>query len=152
ALDPDPKWRAVRRLHLARARPAILPLGSGMSGGFTTRLAPSPTGALPLGHARAPAGAGWWARGARGTMVLRIEALDSPRKKPGAVDALREDLGWLGLDWDRETPIQTSRGARHRAAMRDLIARGALYPCVCSRKDVEEAQSAPHESAGGDLR
>jgi glutamyl-tRNA synthetase len=118
---------------------------------FTTRLAPSPTGALHLGNARTLALTWWWARAARSRVLLRIEDLDSPRKKPGAVQELRDDLAWLGLDWDVETPVQTTRAARHQAALAKLVEAGAVYPCVCSRKDVEEAQSAPHE-APGDLR
>lgn len=118
---------------------------------FITRLAPSPTGALHLGNARTLGLTWWWARATGSTILLRIEDLDSPRKKPGAIDELREDLAWLGLDWDRETAIQTSRAGRHRAALATLIERGLAYPCVCSRRDVEEAQSAPHE-APGDLR
>jgi glutamyl-tRNA synthetase len=118
---------------------------------FVTRLAPSPTGALHLGNARTLALTWWWARAASSGIVLRIEDLDSPRKKPGAVPGLREDLVWLGLDWDRETAVQTTRHGRHEEAIRGLLARGAVYPCTCSRKDVEEAQSAPHE-APGDLR
>jgi glutamyl-tRNA synthetase len=118
---------------------------------FTTRLAPSPTGALHLGNARTLALTWWWARAASGTVVLRIEDLDSPRKKQGAIEQLRADLLWLGLDHDRETPLQTLRAGRHQAAIAALLARGAAYPCVCSRKDVEESQSAPHEQPG-DLR
>jgi glutamyl-tRNA synthetase len=122
-----------------------------MNAPFTTRLAPSPTGALHLGNARTLALTWWWARATGSGVILRIEDLDSPRKKPGAIEELREDLAWLGLDWDRETAMQTSRGPRHEAALRTLLERDLAYPCVCSRKDVEEAQSAPHE-APGDLR
>jgi glutamyl-tRNA synthetase len=122
-----------------------------MTSSFTTRLAPSPTGALHLGNARTLVLTWWWARAAGARIVLRIEDLDSPRKKAGAIEELREDLAWLGLDWDRETAIQTSRVARHRASLEALLRAGAVYPCTCSRKDIEEAQSAPHEVAG-DLR
>jgi glutamyl-tRNA synthetase len=122
-----------------------------MAAPFTTRLAPSPTGARHLGNARTFALTWWWARATRSSVVLRVEDLDSPRKKPGAMDGLREDLAWLGLDWDRETPIQTARSGRHVTALGELLRRGLVYPCTCSRRDVEEAQSAPHE-APGDLR
>src|SRR5262245_33327292 len=120
----------------------------GVGPSFTTRLAPSPTGAMHLGNARSLGLSWWWARAAGGAVVLRIEDLDSPRKKPGALEGLREDLAWLGLDWDRETPVQTARAARHGDAIRALLGRGRVYPCACSRKDVEEAQSAPHEAPG----
>ncbi|HYC76476.1 MAG TPA: tRNA glutamyl-Q(34) synthetase GluQRS [Planctomycetota bacterium] len=112
---------------------------------WTTRFAPSPTGALHLGNARTLGLAWWWARAEGAGVVLRIEDLDHPRKKAGAIEQLREDLAWLGLDYDRETPIQTSRLERHLAALDALVALGLVYGCACSRKDLEEAQSAPHE-------
>lgn len=119
-----------------------------MTGRFVTRFAPSPTGALHLGNARTLAVTWWWARANGAEIVLRIEDLDHPRKKPGAVLGLREDLAWLGLDYDRETPLQSTRFARHEAVLRDLLGRGLAYPCVCTRKDVEDAASAPHETGG----
>jgi glutamyl-tRNA synthetase len=112
-----------------------------------TRFAPSPTGAMHLGNARTLALTWWWARGCGAEIVLRVEDLDHPRKKPGAIEGLREDLRWLGLDYDRETPIQSTRAARHAAVLGDLLARGLAYPCACTRKDVDEARSAPHETA-----
>ncbi len=115
---------------------------------WTTRLAPSPTGAIHLGNARTFGLTWWWARALKAEIVLRIEDIDSPRKKPGAITELREDLSWLGLDWDRETAIQSTRATRHETLLRGLIASGAVYPCICSRSDVEEAQSAPHEAPG----
>jgi glutamyl-tRNA synthetase len=103
---------------------------------------------LHLGNARTLALAWWWARARGAELVLRIEDLDHPRKKPGAIEELRADLAWLGLDFDRETPLQTLRAARHEALLADLLRRGLAYPCVCTRRDVEEAASAPHETPG----
>lgn len=117
-----------------------------MTARFVTRFAPSPTGALHLGNARTLAVTWWWARAEGAEIVLRIEDLDHPRKKPGAITGLREDLAWLGLDYDRETPLQSTRSGRHEAVLRELLDRGLAYPCVCTRKDVEEAASAPHET------
>ncbi|HVU00868.1 MAG TPA: tRNA glutamyl-Q(34) synthetase GluQRS [Polyangiaceae bacterium] len=107
------------------------------------RLAPSPTGALHLGHARTFLLAWWHARSRGGRIVLRMEDLDAPRHVPGAADAILRDLEWLGLDWDGEPLLQSSRLAEHRAVLSDLVARGLAYPCVCTRGDVLRAQGAP---------
>ena len=107
--------------------------------GYVGRLAPSPTGALHLGNARTFMVAWLRARACGGKVVFRMEDLDHPRDKPGAAAAAVEDLRWLGFDWDEEY-VQSER----RAVYRDALARLDAYPCVCSRKDVERAQSAPH--------
>ena len=108
------------------------------------RLAPSPTGALHLGNARTFLLAWLSARSRGGRVLFRIEDLDHPKKKPGASAGLLEDLRWLGLDWDGAPVVQSARLAVYRDALRRLIAAGRAYPCVCSRRDVEETQSAPH--------
>ena len=110
----------------------------------TGRLAPSPTGALHLGNARTFMVAWLKARAAGGRVVLRIEDLDHPRDKPGAVAQAVEDLRWLGFDWDEEY-VQSERRGFYREAIGRLVASGLAYPCVCSRRDVEAAQSAPHD-------
>lgn len=116
------------------------------------RLAPSPTGALHLGNARTFLVAWLRARCADGDVVMRMEDLDHPKNKPGAAAAALEDLRWLGFDWD-EGPdcggphapyVQTERKARYEAALEVLRQKGLAYPCVCSRRDVETGQSAPH--------
>lgn len=81
-----------------------------------------------------------------GTLRLRIEDIDGPRVKRGAAQAAREDLEWLGLDWDGEVLLQSSRALAHREAAESLLAQGMAYPCICTRTEVEEAASAPHES------
>lgn len=116
------------------------------------RLAPSPTGALHLGNARSFLLAWLSVRSRGGTLVLRVEDLDHPKVKPGAAAGAIEDLRWIGLDWDegpdiggpRGPYVQTERRALYREALARLRAAGLAYPCVCSRRDVEEAQSAPH--------
>lgn len=135
------------------------------------RLAPSPTGALHLGNARSFLLAWLSARQQAGTVLLRIEDIDSPRVKPWAVDATIEDLAWLGLDWDAESPhdealIQESEGvsaersfcddggpmvqsqhiARYRKVLSELIRAELVYPCTCTRSEVDAAASAPHET------
>ena len=109
------------------------------------RLAPSPTGALRLGNARTFLLAWLSVRARGGTLLLRVEDIDGPRIKSGAVHATLEDLRWLGLDWDGEPLLQSERFAQHRAAAERLVLAGLAYPCVCTRKEVEEAASAPHE-------
>ncbi len=65
-----------------------------------TRFAPSPSGYLHLGHAHSALFARNAARAARGRFLLRIEDIDNPRSDPAFIDAILEDLSWLGLDWD----------------------------------------------------
>lgn len=74
---------------------------------------------------------------------MRLEDLDHPRDKPGAAAQAIDDLKWLGFDWDEEY-VQSERKACYREALEVLKAKNLVYPCVCSRRDVESAQSAPH--------
>lgn len=116
------------------------------------RLAPSPTGSLHLGNARSFLLAWLSIRSQGGTLVLRMEDLDHPKVKPGAAAEALDDLRWLGIDWDEGPDIggpgspyvQSMRRAHYRVALDRLNQMGLVYPCVCSRGDVEEAQSAPH--------
>lgn len=121
----------------------------GEMGGYVGRLAPSPTGALHLGNVRTFMIAWLRARQAGGKVILRMEDLDHPKHKPGAAEQAIEDLRWLGFDWDEEF-AQSERKALYAAALARLRAQGLAYPCVCSRRDVDAAQSAPH--AGEQLR
>lgn len=109
-----------------------------------TRLAPSPTGALHLGNARTFL-INWAMARQRGwRIILRIEDLDGPRIKPGADQQAVEDLTWLGLDWDTQAPHQTADLTPYRRALRHLQDRGLTYHCTCTRREIEGAQSAPH--------
>lgn len=110
---------------------------------YVGRLAPSPTGALHLGNVRTFMIAWLRARKAGGRVVLRMEDLDHPKDKPGADVQAIEDLKWLGFDWDDEY-VQSRRKELYRAALEKLQAQDLVYPCVCTRKDVLAAQSAPH--------
>jgi len=111
--------------------------------GYVGRLAPSPTGALHFGNVRTFMIAWLRARSQGGKVILRTEDLDHPKDKPGAAAQAIEDLRWLGFDWDEEY-VQSERKDVYRAALERLKERGLVYPCVCSRRDVEAAQSAPH--------
>lgn len=111
---------------------------------YVGRLAPSPTGALHFGNVRTFMVAWLRARSRGGRVVFRMEDLDHPRDKPGAAAQAVEDLRWLGFDWDEEH-VQSRRKEIYREALERLVAMGRAYPCVCSRRDVERAQSAPHE-------
>src|SRR4051794_34469826 len=111
---------------------------------LVTRLAPSPTGAQHLGNARTYLLAWLLARQAGGRVILRIEDIDSPRVKPGAAEQALEDLRWLGLDWDDGPVVQTQRLPLYEAALKQLQAGELVYPCTCTRSDVEQAASAPH--------
>ncbi len=120
--------------------PAPVPVG---------RLAPSPTGAQHVGNARTYLVAWLSARARGGGVVLRIEDIDSPRIKPGAVEQALDDLGWLGLDWDGTPLVQTRRFPFYQEALRRLQERELVYPCTCTRTDVERAASAPHADHEG---
>jgi glutamyl-tRNA synthetase len=117
----------------------------------TTRLAPSPTGALHLGNARTFLVNWLLARQQGWRIVLRIEDLDGPRIKKGADQQAIEDLRWLGLDWDDGPVWQSSRMPRYRHAIQRLTDARLAYPCVCTRRDVEQAASAPHAQDGADI-
>ncbi len=81
-------------------------------------------------------------------MILRIEDIDGPRTKAGADRAAIEDLEWLGMDWDEGPIYQSHRLPVYEAAARRLEEEGLAFACVCSRKEVEEASTAPHEPTG----
>jgi glutamyl-tRNA synthetase len=114
-------------------------------------LAPSPTGAQHVGNARTYLLAWLSARSRGGCIVLRIEDIDSPRVKAGAAEQACQDLQWLGLDWDEGQIIQSERMACYRLALERLQARELVYPCTCTRRDVESAASAPHQEHEGPI-
>jgi glutamyl-tRNA synthetase len=89
------------------------------------------------------------ARQAGASLLLRIEDIDSPRIKPGAADQALQDLRWLGLDWDGQPIVQTERMSLHQSALDELRRAELVYPCTCSRSDVERAASAPHAEHAG---
>jgi glutamyl/glutaminyl-tRNA synthetase len=121
---------------------------------YRGRLAPSPTGLLHLGHART-----FWTAYVRavqrgGTLVLRNEDLDPYRSQSEYLAAMIEDLHWLGIEWQEGPDVggpyapysQSERRSFYLDAWKKLREMGAIYPCVCSRKDLLHTAQAPHES------
>ena len=120
---------------------------------YRGRLAPSPTGLLHIGHARTFWIAAQRAAEHRGQLVLRNEDLDPQRCRAEFVQAMFEDLRWLGIEW-QEGPdcggpfapyTQSERREWYLNAWKRLRDRGMIYPCTCSRKDVAQAAGAPNE-------
>lgn len=107
------------------------------------RFAPSPSGRMHLGNVFTALLAWVSVRSKGGKMILRIEDLDPDRSKPCYIQALREDLLWLGLDWDEEMPLQSTRDKVYEAHFAKL----PVYPCFCTRSELHSA-SAPHGSSG----
>lgn len=112
---------------------------------FVTRFAPSPTGPLHLGHAYSAILAHDMARAEGGQFLLRIEDIDRQRSKSSWEAQLIEDLTWLGLTWDAKPMRQSERLPDYARALDQLWARDLLYPCTCSRRDIELALGAPQE-------
>ncbi len=114
---------------------------------MVTRFAPSPTGALHLGHAYSALRARAFARMRGGAFLLRIEDIDGARSRAEHVAGILDDLRWLGLDWDGPVTFQSARLEGHAAALDALAARRLVYPCFCTRAEIAEAASAPHGPA-----
>ena len=121
------------------------------------RLAPSPTGGLHLGHARTFLVAWLSARSQGGRVIYRVEDLDASRVRPESIPQAMTDLRWLGLDWDAgpdlggpDAPyVQSERASLYDRALDRLKAAEAVYPCTCTRADIERAASAPHPEDEG---
>lgn len=112
---------------------------------FVTRFAPSPTGHLHKGHAFSALTAHAAARRAGGRFLLRIEDIDVTRSRPEYEAAIREDLAWLGLDWETPVRRQSEHLADYDAALERLRARGLVYRCFRTRKEIaEDIGRAPH--------
>lgn len=122
---------------------------------MVTRFAPSPTGALHLGHAAAAASAFDAARDGGGRFLLRIEDIDAARCRTAFVEGIEADLRWLGLPWDGAMRMQSRHMDDYAAALAVLEGEGLLYPCFCTRGDIarEVAASghAPHGPDGAAL-
>lgn len=111
------------------------------------RLAPSPNGALHLGHATSLLGAWWSARSRGGRIVLRLEDVDVDRAGQDYIDRALQDMMWLGMNWDGEPLIQSTRISPMVDAAERLLAARLAYPCTCSRKELALA-AAREETVG----
>lgn len=102
----------------------------------TVRFAPSPTGLLHVGNIRTAILNWLFARRSHGCFILRLDDTDAERSKEEFAAAIREDLLWLGLVWDREER-QSDRFERYRQAAQALVAAGRLYPCYESEDELD---------------
>ena len=111
------------------------------------RFAPTPSGRMHLGNVFAALIAWLSVRSRDGSLVLRMEDLDTQRTSAEFAQTLREDLLWLGLTWDIETPPQSQRSAVYHRYFQKLMDLGLLYPCYCTRSQLHNV-NAPHLSDG----
>lgn len=138
----------------ASARPSAVSRSS-----YRGRIAPTPTGYLHLGHYATFRVAWEHARAANGVLVYRNEDIDPQRCRPEFARAAMEDLRWAGVDWDEGPDLggphapydQSQRTQRYREALAQLSARGHVFACTCSRRDVAAAANAPHDENGDPL-
>lgn len=130
------------------------------TGSLRGRLAPSPTGFLHLGNAWSFWLAWLGARAGNGELVLRFEDIDPVRSRREYAEAVIRDLSWLGLDWDYGPKCgadidaepafsQSSRTKTYQDALEALHARGLVYPCYCTRKELRDIAGAPHVDDAG---
>ena len=125
------------QLHLAQGQRWRL------AGGYRGRYAPSPTGVLHLGNLQTALLSWLQARQAGGVWLLRIDDLDTPRNRPGAVEAIQADLRWLGLHWDGAPILQSTRRGIYNSWLSWLRRSGQLFPCRCSRRELAGLQRYP---------
>ena len=115
-----------------------------------TRFAPSPTGRLHLGHAYSARVTRDLARGDR--FLLRFEDIDHTRTRDEFYTGIEEDLRWLGIDWNDEPLRQSTRLSAYSAALENLRQLGTVYPCFCTRREIQTElgamAAAPHGPEG----
>lgn len=110
------------------------------------RYAPSPSGDLHIGNLRTAVLAWLFARSTGRELVMRVEDLD--RVRPGAEERQLADLAAIGLDWDGPVVRQSERRSLYADALTDLQSRDLVYECFCTRREIQEATSAPHQTPG----
>ena len=135
----------------AASDPDATPRPQPAGAGEVTRFAPSPTGLLHLGHAHSALDA-VRAAGPAGRFLLRIEDIDTARCRAEFEQAIFDDLAWLGLSWETPVMRQGARMDAYAAALDRLDELGVIYPCFCSRKDIQAEAArigaAPHGPLG----
>ena len=112
------------------------------------RYAPSPSGDLHFGNLRTAVLAWLFARSTGRQFLMRVEDIDTQRSSLESAQRQLGDLAALGLDWDGEVVYQSQRFPRYEEVIAELAARGLVYECYCSRKDIQRASSAPHAAPG----
>ena len=116
-----------------------------------TRFAPSPTGRLHLGHALAAKVAHDLARRHGGEFRLRHEDIDATRVREEYYAGIETDLRWLGFEWDGPALRQRTRLAAYDEALAQLRERGLVYPCFCTRREIQDEVAAmgaaPHSNS-----
>ena len=116
------------------------------------RFAPSPNGRLHLGHAYSALLNAQFAERLDGRLLLRIEDIDVTRCRQEFVDAIVEDLGWLGLHWEQPVRRQSEHFDDYRGGVPVLRDRHLVFPCFCSRKDLAASRPAPRRRRKGGIR
>ena len=109
-----------------------------------TRFAPSPSGLLHLGHAYSALFAEKEAKDGDGTLLLRFEDIDRERCDPKYEKQIEEDLSWLNIKWEDNPRRQSEHLADYSAALKKLESLNVIYPCFLSRRELNDALSAPH--------
>ena len=113
------------------------------AGDYRGRFAPSPTGVLHLGNLQTALLSWLAARQAGGAWLLRIDDLDTPRNRPGAIEAIQSDLLWLGLEWDGPVVLQSERRGTYHSWLSWLRRSGRLFACRCSRRELADQPIYP---------
>ena len=111
--------------------------------GYRGRFAPTPSGPLHLGNVRTALLSWLHARVNNGQWLLRVDDLDTPRIRSGAIESVLQDLRWLGLHWDGPLVLQSRRRGLYGSFLSSLRKQGYLYPCRCSRRQLDGASIYP---------
>ena len=111
------------------------------------RFAPTPSGRMHLGNVFAALMSWLSPKSQGGDWILRMEDLDTLRTKAEYAELLRDDLKWLGLNWDEETEAQSTRSAVYDRYFEELREKNLLFPCYCTRSQLHNV-NAPHLSDG----
>lgn len=105
---------------------------------IVTRFAPSPTGFLHIGGARTALFNWLYAKHTGGEFLLRIEDTDKQRSTKEAIEAIINGLKWLGLDWDKEIVLQSTRAQRHKEVAMEMVEKGGAYYCYATLEEIKE--------------